>query len=183
MAKALEDDIRVRSQGITKNEAELSKELDKDKPESTPLPDPVSTVRHASALEPMLSVGDRKLQLERMSTKGAKAMAMAEGVDWDSLNPTERQGYIWSAAEANSTEFGPKQGFHDFHLMDDKGNPVGYLNLSEQAGGKDLYVDMISGVNGLGPRDFGPRLMIDLLKQLNSALCSAVATAATDAYV
>jgi hypothetical protein len=144
--KALEDDIRVRPEGITKNEAELAKEAKEAQPEgtpgTTPLPDPVSAVRSASALEPMLSIGDRKLALQRMQQDAG-------------------------------TQFGVAQGFHDFHLMDEKGNPVGALNISEQKGGKDLYVDGITGVNGLGPRDFGPRLMIDLLKQLKAEFPNA----------
>jgi len=144
--KALEDDIRVRPEGITKNEAELAKEAKEAQPESTPdttpLPDTVSAVRAASALEPMLSIGDRKLEIQRMKDTG-------------------------------SSQFGQAQGFHDFHLVDEKGNVVGSLNLSEQKGGKELYIDMINGVNGLGPRDFGPALMRDLFRQLRAAFPNA----------
>jgi hypothetical protein len=144
--KALHDDIRVRPEGITANEAKLTAEAKAAQPEGavepTPYPDPEPSTRAASALEPMLSVGDRKLKLERLH---------------------DRDGTKW----------GPEQGFHDFHLMDEKGNPVGYLNISEQKGGKDLYVDMINGVNGLGPRDFGPRLMLDLKRQLKAEFPNA----------
>jgi hypothetical protein len=144
--KALEDDIRVRPEGITANEAKLTAEAKVEAPEgateSVPLPDPVAAVRSASALEPMLSVGDRKLQLQKLAR---------EPKPYDDAN------------------FMP----HDFQLLDEKGNTVGALNLTEQRGGKDLYVDMVNGVNGLGPRDFGPRLMVDLLRQLKAEFPNA----------
>ncbi len=132
LMQALHDDIRVRPGGITAREAALIAE-----PTSSPLPEEVPTVRAASALEPMFSIGDRNLKLERL-------------------------------AQDPGTKFGVEQGFHDFQMLDEKGNPVGYINLSTQKGGKELYVDMISGVNGLGPRDFGPSLMRSLLRQLKA---------------
>ena len=139
---ALHDDIRVRPGGITANEVKLTADQQVDGPKPPPLPDEVPQVRAASALEPMLSIGDRKLALERM--KGAEGSA-----------------------------FGPVQGFHDFNLMDEKGNAVGSLNISEQKGGKQLYVDMVNGIGGLGPRDFGPALMRDLLRQLKQEFPNA----------
>jgi hypothetical protein len=102
-----------------------------------PLPGEVPTVRAANALEPMFSVGDRKLALQRMP------------------GPT-------------SSQFGPEQGFHSFAINDEKGTTVGAINLSEQKGGKQLFVEMIQGLNGLGPRDFGPALMRSLLVQLKA---------------
>lgn len=142
LADALHDDIRVRSGGITANEAKATSEASAVVPPPLPVDGVVPNVRAATALEPMLSIGDRKLQLERM------------------LPHTE-------------TQFGPAQGFHDFQMLDEKGQPVGYINLSEQQGGKKLYVDMVSGVNGLGPRDFGPALMRDLLRQIKEQFPNA----------
>lgn len=109
---------------------------------NVPLGGEVPATRDAAGLEPMLSVGDRRLALEKMDRKP--------------------QPY-------DSPEFAP----HDFKLLDEKGNPVGYINLTEMKGGKDLYVDMISGLNGLGPQDFGPRLMIDLLRQIKEQFPNA----------
>ena len=136
--KALAEDIRVRPGAITAREAMLSKEAQAETgPTPPPLPEEVPTLRAASALEPLLSVGDRKLQMQRM-------------------------------AQQAGGQFGPEAGFHDFNLLDEKGNTVGFINISTQDGGKTLYVDNIAGVNGLGPRDFGPALMRDLMKQLKA---------------
>src|SRR5437879_1307423 len=59
-------------------------------------------------------------------------------------------------------------GFHDFSIHYDTGKDAGTINLSIQKGGKQLYVDMINGINGFGPRDFGPSLMRDLLRQIKA---------------
>ena len=40
----------------------------------------------------------------------------------------------------------PAQGFHDFDMQNENGQSVGTLNLSEQKGGKELYVDNINGI-------------------------------------
>lgn len=104
--------------------------------------DAVPSVRAAAALEPMFSVGDRKLELQRL-------------------------------AGAEGSRFGPEQGFHDFSINDEKGNVVGTLNLSADKGGKQIYVENINGLGGLGPRDFGPALMRDLLRQLKAEFPNA----------
>jgi hypothetical protein len=142
--QALHDDIRVRPGGITAREAALDAEATAAQggPEPPPLPEEVPTIRAASALEPMFSIGDRNLKLERLQSE-------------------------------DTGHFGPAQGFHDFQMMDERGNPVGYVNLSEQNGGKQIVVEMISGVNGLGPRDFGPALMRSLLRQLKAEFPNA----------
>lgn len=137
VADALHDDLRVRPGGITAREAALAAE-----PQPPPLPEVVPNVRAASALEPLLSIGDRKLALQRM-------------------------------VQDPGTQFGVAQGFHDFHMVDEKGNVIGALNISERKGGKELYVDGITGVNGLGPRDFGPALMRDLLRQIKAEFPNA----------
>lgn len=136
--KVLAEDIRVRPGAITAREATLTKEAQAEAgvPPPIPLPEEVPTFRAASALEPLYSIGDRKIQLARMK------------------------------AEQVTGQFSIEQGFHDFVMTDEKGQTVGALNLSTQDGGKTLYVDGITGVNGLGPRDFGPALMRDLLRQI-----------------
>lgn len=141
---ALKDDIRVRPNGITKNEAMRATEIEAQAPAAEPLDGEVPQARAATALEPMLSIGDRKLTLERLDAKVAPG------------DQTIRE------------RFGPEQGFHDFSINDEKGNPVGTINLSEIKDGKELYVEMINGINGLGPRDFGPRLMWSLKQQLRA---------------
>lgn len=139
---ALHDDIRIRPDGITANEAKLASEAKDAQPPSVPLSDDLPLTRASAALEPLFSIGDRKLALARL--KGAEG-----------------------------SRFGPEQGFHDFAIADEKGNPVGTINLSEAEGGKQLYIDMINGINGLGPRDFGPSLMRDLLRQLKQEFPNA----------
>jgi hypothetical protein len=61
LMQALHDDIRVRPNGITANEAKLAAESEPQ----APLPETMPSIRAASALEPLYSVGDRKLQIER----------------------------------------------------------------------------------------------------------------------
>jgi hypothetical protein len=137
-------------------------------PNPEPIPEDVPSLRAATALEPLFSVGDRKLELQRLTrAKTGRDVAEAEGTDWDTLNPTEQNSYNNSAHDINVNDrWSPAQGFHDFSLNDEQGRPVGTLNISEQKGGKQLYVDMVNGIGGLGPRDFGPALMRDLLRQL-----------------
>jgi len=137
LMKVLVEDIRVRPGNITAREAQIDKELQAEGPRSPPLPEEVPTQRAASALEPMFSIGDRKLALARMAQKAG-------------------------------TRFGVEQGFHDFNLLDEKGNTVGFINISTADNGKTLYVDNIAGVNGLGPRDFGPALVRDLMRQIKA---------------
>src|SRR6202042_105589 len=139
---ALKEDIRVRPNGITKNEAVRAAEVEAAASKAEPLPGEVPSARAANALEPMFSIGDRKLELKRL-------------------------------AGAEGSRFGPEQGFHDFSINDEKGNPVGTINLSEAKGGKQLYIEMINGIGGLGPRDFGPVLMRSLLAQLKTEFPNA----------
>lgn len=143
VAKALHDDIRVWPGGITTNEAKIAGETKTEAPPVEPIPEPIPAVRAGSALEPLLSIGDRNLKLERLKQEG------------------------------EPSQFGQAQGFHDFSLNDEQGNPVGTINLSEQKEGKHLYIEMINGINGLGPRDFGPALMKSILRQLKQEFPNA----------
>lgn len=111
-----------------------------------PLPEPLPQLRASSALEPLFSVGDRKLELKR--------------------------------AESIKSEWMEKQGlsFHDFDLLDENGIARGHLSLSEQKGGKQLYVEMIQGggtAKMYDPNFFGPALMRSLLKQIKEEFPNA----------
>lgn len=151
VAKALHDDIRVRPGGITKVEkdsvAEAKEGLEDYKP-AEPLPEALPSLRASSALEPLFSVGDRKLLLKKME-----------------LNDTVR--------DLIDENFKP----HDFDMLDENGQKVGALNLSEQKGGKQLYVDMIQGGPAgsklYNPNFLGPALMRDLLRQIKEAFPNA----------
>jgi hypothetical protein len=146
--QALHDDLRVRPGGITANEVKAASEAKEGLPEGTtvpgsePLSEDVPSLRAATALEPLFSVGDRKLELQRMEQKA---------------------GGNFTAA----------QGFHDFNMVDENGRTIGSLNISEQKGGKQLYVDNITGINGLGPNDFGPALIRHLAKQIKAEFPNA----------
>lgn len=99
--------------------------------------EPLQIERQSAGGEPMFAIGDRKLTLNRL------------------------------APEVEGGQFGPEQGFHDFDLVNEKGQSVGTVNLSEADGGKTLNIEMI---NGLGeyynPNRFGPALIRDLKTQL-----------------
>lgn len=147
VAKALHDDIRVRPGGITKVEQEAFREakegIEEWKP-ADPLPEALPSVRGASALEPLFSIGDRKLELKRI------------------INENEK---------TESGERNPSR-FHDFDMLDENGNRVGSINLSEQKGGKQLYIEMIQGGPAgsklYSPNFFGPALVRDLYRQIKA---------------
>lgn len=179
VAKVLHDDIRVRPGGITKFEkdsfAEAKEGLEDYKP-AQPLPEALPSIRASSALEPLFSIGDRKLELKRMSTanlKGdeqASAYAASVGANWDNLSEVQKNEYREDAKDINFQ--GRSAGFHDFDLLDENGNKTGSINLSEQQGGKQLYVEMIQGgppgSKLYNPNSIGPALMRDLLRQLKA---------------
>lgn len=102
-------------------------------------------LRASAGLEPLFSIGDRKIKIEKMGGKTHEAAG-----------------------------FGT---FHDFHLLDENGQKVGALNLTEQEGGKQLYVDMIQGgppgSKLYNPNSMGPALMRDLLRQIKEAFPNA----------
>lgn len=128
--KALADDLRVRPEGITKREGEVDKERSAAIPPPIPLPEAVPATRAAYGLEPLLSVGDRNIRMEK--------------------RPTEMKADVFGADQ--------------WRLLDEQGNKVGHLEITPHD--NRLYVDMVQGMNGLGPRDFGPALMRSLLRQI-----------------
>lgn len=139
VAKELHDDIRVRPSGITKVEQDAFREakegIEEWKP-ADPLPEPIPSLRGSTSLEPLFSIGDRKLELKKSIAEKAKGF----------------------------------ENFHDFDLLDEQGQRVGNINLSEQKGGKELYVEMIQGgpkgSKLYNPNSMGPSLMRDLVRQL-----------------
>lgn len=105
--------------------------------------EPHTLVRGSAGLEPMFSVGDRKVKLERSASKN---------------------------------EPQPGYAYHDFNLQDEAGKVIGSVNLSEQAGGKQLYIEMIqAGANKrmYDPNFLGPALIRDLLRQLKQEFPNA----------
>lgn len=133
--KALKDDIRVRPGAITKNEAKFDREqrAEGEGPRPPPLPEDMPSIRAASALEPMFSLGDRNLKIEK--------------------RPTAMKADVFGADQ--------------WRILDEKGGKVGHLELTPH--GDKLYVDVVQGLGGLGPTDFGPALMRSLLRQIKEA--------------
>ena len=134
--KELHDDLRPIDGGITNNEAKEAL------PPVPMIDEAVPTLRGNVGLEPLFSIGDRKLQLQKIPS--------------------------------TSTQFGEAQGFHDFDMVNENGQSVGTINLSEGKGGKELYVENIAG-NGqyYHPNNLGPALMRDLLRQIKQAFPNA----------
>jgi hypothetical protein len=66
VAKQLHDDIRVRDDGLTKNETQIEAEP------KTVINEPHTQVRGAAGLEPMFAVGDRRLTLQKKTEAEAK---------------------------------------------------------------------------------------------------------------
>lgn len=180
LAEQLSGDLRMWPGGITTRDMATSPGIIADTAEAQfgvtvsppaypPVVDaPMPQVRFSVGTEPMFSIGDRKLQLQRVggypSLEGEAAeLAARDGFQWENLSLDQAERYI-SRAEISRPFW--QRGLHDFHLLDQDGKTVGTLNLSEQKGGKDIYVEMISGVNGFGVRDFGPSLIRDLKRQL-----------------
>lgn len=113
------------------------------------IPDPVSVVRGSAGLEPLFSHGDRKITLQRAAR-----------------DPKSARGYITPLDRALG-----QTGFHDFDIADQDGNKIGSLNLSEQHGGKQLYVEMIqagSDAKMYSPNYLGPGLIRDLFRQIKA---------------
>ena len=117
--KELQDDLRVVPGGITNYEAEEAAKFNEAKdtaqtstgvtpPPETIVPEAVPTYRNDVGLEPLFSIGDRKLTLQRMDLTDAPSKA----------------------------QFGPAQGFHDFDMINENGQRVGTINISEQKGGQ-----------------------------------------------
>lgn len=138
VAKELHDDIRVRPGAITKAEVEAGKDVE---PKEL-IPEPLPQMRAAAGLEPMFSVGDRKLTLKRF------------GGDEPFIPEQER---AYAAGE-----------MHDFEIHNERGEPVGYINMSLQKDGKQIYIENIEGVKGNWTNDLGPAAVRDLMRQLKA---------------
>lgn len=180
VADQLHDHLRVRLEGLT---IEEGKNLE-PKESITEAP---QLVRGSAALEPMFSVGDRKVKLERIAGmkpedvegfgRDPKELAAESGLIWEDMDRYSQQRYIDASKGTGSIKFGAEQGFHDFELQDETGNKVGSLNISEQKEGKQLYVDMIQGgppgSKLYDPNFLGPTLIRDLFRQLKAEFPNA----------
>lgn len=148
VAKQLHDFTRVRPGGITKAEA---KELSPIEQTFAAVAEPVESLRTATALRPLFSQEPRKLELRRLNK-----LKEEEGSTY--RNDQRVEGY---------------EGTNAFDILDERGKSVAELYIAEENHGKRLYVDDIRGSSGYGPRDFGPALMRDLLRQLKQAFPNA----------
>lgn len=120
---------------------------------------PIDLIREVAGLKPLMAPAQRSLMLERdLSGQAAEGQRLVD-----------------------------EPLFHDFKLMDQTGKMVGYLNLSEQDGGKKLYIENIYGIKDPAqpnmvdpPVDqmaaanlFGPRVIRDVLRQIKATFPNA----------
>lgn len=108
--------------------------------------EPIEAVRKSAGLEPLFALGDRKLTLRPL-----------DKFTYDAKDP------------------GGPRTVNTFDLYDSQGRNVGLADITEQDGGKTLYVENIAADWRLGPSPnrFGPRVMIDLLEQIKEAFPNA----------
>lgn len=146
--KELMDDLKVIPNGLTANEA---KEIE-SVAERPMIDEALPQIKDNLGLEPLFSIGDRKLQIQRMAP-----------VKDDFTSAIDRAAHN-AGMNASYTS-----GFHDFDLVNEHGQKVGWINASIQDGGKGLYIDMVGG-NGeyYNPNNFGPALMRDIARQLKA---------------
>ncbi len=104
--------------------------------------DPLQLVRGSGGFEPQFSLGDRKVTLQRQVAHD---------------EPTQKSMTL--------------VGMHDFDLLDETGKKIGVLNLSEQKGGKQIYVEMIQAGGTpkmYDPNFLGPAVIRDLGRQIKA---------------
>jgi hypothetical protein len=148
VAKELHDDVRVRRNGLSKNEIDTVKEA--SKPPEDPLKGPMptlesghgltDTLRTALHAEPMFD-GERakKLKLERAEEEPDQGHLLGE------------------------------TGVHHFDIVDAEGKGVGRVSIVEREDGKKLHVGWVGSGTGAAPgvpNAFGPRVVLDLMSQL-----------------
>ncbi len=149
IAAALHDDIRGWPGGITANEA-------KEPIDYSPTVDaPLAQTRAAANLEPMFSVGDRKLTLNSLKGQSIEDWAKNYNIDLTEFPEYTQHLYDrWSKAG------------DEYQILDNKNQVVGRINISQE--GNQLYVNMIEGLGDNGPNSFGPSLIRDLQRQLHT---------------
>lgn len=149
-AKLLEDHIRARPDGITVEEGKNLKPLETAKPEALvegePPPriegsvihEPHTLVRGGAALEPMFSIGDRKVKLERMKQATGTMFGEAQGF------------HDFDIVDENSAKVGSIN-------LSKQGSTV-YIEMINAGKNKEMY----------DPNFLGPALMRDLLRQIKA---------------
>ncbi len=144
----LKDDIRVYPHGITKNEVVAEREakeglVEPPKPAEI-IPELLPSVRGSAGLEPLYSVGDRKLEL--------KSRPHDENLD----------------AGSGVTIEGKQLVPDHYNLHDENDKPVGYVDAIPLEGGKKLFIANVGALEdkGYGPNSFGNHLTRDIARQL-----------------
>ncbi len=159
VARDLHDDIRVRPGGLTVNEA---KELDEHRALEKEVfgePEAAKPEEAQAAEPPTPRIADQIPEVEAIRRGALLDKQLSIGaIKKLKLQKTD-QG---TGAFAN---------VHDFDLVGEDGKRLGDLQITDK--GSDLYVEMINGYAGGGPQAFGPKVMIDLLRQLKAAFPEA----------
>jgi hypothetical protein len=134
IAKNLHDDLRIWPGGVTAREG---LELGEAEPKLM-IEDTLPQVRGSYGMEPMFSMGDRKLTLR---------------------SDADRFGH-------ELPKYGQTEEMHGIGIYDENSRMVGYITLTPQ--GKNLNIEEISGTAGRWANHFGPALIMDLKRQLKA---------------
>lgn len=175
VAKQLHDDIRVRNGGLTINETKVKAE-----PVEVGA-DHLQQVRGAAGLEPLAMAGDRNVQLRKVPQKqmvagyGDRAAAADEaGEQWSRMTPEEQEELTQQHFNRRTQAYA---GLHDIDILDENGKQIGTINISEQKGGKQLYIDMIQAGEQMtgfySPNFLGPSLVRSIKAQLKAMFPNA----------
>src|SRR5712664_423010 len=146
LARVEPDVAKELHDNIRVRDGGLTLEETKGLVEKESIADPLQLTRGAGGFEPQFSLGDRKVTLQRMGEQETKG------------------------------PFGKEAGFHDFDLLDETGKKIGFMNLSEAKGGKQIYVEMIQAggtAKMYDPNFLGPAIIRDLRRQIKAEFPNA----------
>jgi hypothetical protein len=147
VAKELHDDVRVRDGGLTINDTKVG-------------PDKEGVVEGQLHPEP---VAKEVIPEPLQAVRGSAGLEPMFQVGDRKLTIGQRRGKISSETGVVSAD--------EFHIFDESGKKVGWLETTPYEGGKKVYVDNIGGFEslGYGPNSFGPALTRSLIRQIKDA--------------
>lgn len=150
--KELRDDILIGDHGFTVNEAKEVPDFEAPKAEAAPEGEADAeappAVDHTGTVDTPTQVVRGAAGLEPMLAVGDRKLTLAQRVKNAKMEDVDKaDGY---------------------HLLDQDGNKVGWLDVIPSADGKQLYVENVGGFEskGYNPNSFGPALVRSLLRQL-----------------
>lgn len=145
--KQLHDFVRVHPGDVTKNEVQMMSEIEK-------------VFAEAKKGEPEVAVAD-ELPVIKEDPAVTAVTAIRDNAKFSvpPITPERKLTLKRSGTDASD--------FHQFELQDEAGKSRGYVILSEQKGGKEIYIEDISGLDRVeSANEFGPRMIRDVLRQI-----------------